>query len=95
MAKSFELLSHKISEPNFQLTFEYDHSLRLKYFSQTSSCTPSPLQGILVPKLTLGPFLTLIVRNGPNLQNDLFQEYISLNPSRVEQNYTIYLLKKG
>ena len=33
------------------------------------------------------------VRNGPNLQSYLFQEYTSLNPSRVEQNYTIYLLK--
>ena len=49
------------------------------------------IQGILVPKLTLGPFLTLSVRNGPNLQSYLFQKYISLNPSRVEQNYTIYL----
>ena len=49
------------------------------------------MQGILVPKLTLGPFLT---RNGPNLQSYLFQEYISLNPRRVEQNYTTYLLKK-
>ena len=29
----------------------------------------------------------------PNLQSYLFQEYTSLNPSRVEQNYTIYLLK--
>jgi len=27
----------------------------------------------------------------PNLQS--YQEYTSLNPSRVEQNYTIYLLK--
>ena len=32
-------------------------------------------QGTLVPKLTLGPFLTLIVRNGPSY---LFQPYISL-----------------
>ena len=47
-------------------------------------------QGILVPKLTLGPFLTLSVRNGPNLQSYLFQEYISLNPSREEQNYNIF-----
>ena len=46
-----------------------------------------------VRKLTHGPFLTLSVRNGQNLQSYLFQEYISLNPSRVEQNYTIYLLK--
>ena len=37
------------------------------------------LQGILVSKLTLGPFLTLSIRNGPNLQSYLFQEYISLN----------------
>ena len=35
-------------------------------------------QGTLVPKLTLGPFLTLIVRNGPNMQSYLFQPYISL-----------------
>ena len=34
------------------------------------------IQGILVPKLTLGPFLSLTVRNGPNLQSYLFQEYI-------------------
>ena len=51
-------------------------------------------QGMLVPKLTLGPFLTLSVRNGPNLQSYLFQEYISLNPSRVEQNYSPYIYKK-
>jgi len=49
------------------------------------------MQGILVPKLTLAPFLTLSVRNGANLQSYLFQEYISLNTSRVEQNYTIHL----
>ena len=55
------------------------------------------IQGILVPKQTLGPFLTLLtlsVRNGPNRQSYLFQENISLNPRRVEQNYTIVLLKK-
>ena len=45
----------------------------------------------LFPKLTLGPFLTLSVRNGPNLQSLLFQAFISLNPSRVEQNYTLHL----
>ena len=44
-----------------------------------------------VPKLTLGSFLTLSVRNEPNLQSYLFQENISLNPRRVEQNYTIYI----
>ena len=48
------------------------------------------MPGKLVPKLTLGPFLTLSVRNGPNLQSYLFQEYISINPSRVKQNYTIH-----
>ena len=42
----------------------------------------------------LVPFLTLSVKNGPNLQSYLFQEYISLNPRRVEQNYPVYLLKK-
>ena len=45
---------------------------------------------LIVPKLTFGPFG---VRNGPNLQIYLFHEYISLNPSRVEQNYTIQLIK--
>ena len=53
------------------------------------------IQGILVPKLTLGPLLTLSVSNGPNLQSFLFQEYISLNPKRVEQNLTIYILIKN
>ena len=48
-------------------------------------------QGKLVPKLTLGTFLTLSVRNVPNLQSYLFQVYISLNSNRGEQNYTIYL----
>ena len=51
-------------------------------------------QGKLVPKLTLGPFLILSVRNGPNLQSYLFQAYLSLNPRRVEQTYTIYLQSK-
>ena len=45
-------------------------------------------QETLVPKLTLGTFLTLGVRNGQNLQSYLFQAYLSLNPSRVKQNYT-------
>ena len=49
----------------------------------------SLLQVDLVPKLTLGPFLTLSVRNGPNLQSYLFQPYISLKLFRVEQNCTI------
>ena len=50
------------------------------------------VQGILVPKLTLGPFLTLSVRNGLDLQSYLFQENISLNPRRVDlQTYAIYL----
>ena len=51
------------------------------------------VQGNLVSKLTLGPFLTLSVRNGPNLQSYVFQAYISLNPSRVELKYIIHLLK--
>jgi len=51
------------------------------------------VQGILVPNLTLGPFLTLSNRNGPNLQSYLFQDYISLNPKQLEQNYIIYLEK--
>ena len=49
------------------------------------------MQGKLVPKLTIGPFLTLTVRNGPNLQSYLFQANISSNSSRVKQNYTIHL----
>jgi len=57
-------------------------------------CVCLQCQGILVPKLTFGSFLTLSVRNEPNLQSYLFQENISLNPRRVEQNYTIVLLKK-
>ena len=48
------------------------------------------LQGSLVQKLRLGTFLTL----GPNLQSYFFQEYISLNPRGVEQNYTIYIFMK-
>ena len=32
--------------------------------------------------------------NGPNLLSYLFQAYTSLNPSRLEQNYTTHLLKK-
>jgi len=51
------------------------------------------IKGKLVPKLRLGPFLALSVRNGPNLQSYLFQAYISLNPIRVKQNCTIHLLK--
>ena len=49
------------------------------------------MQGIQDPKLTLDPCLTLSVRNGPYLQSYSFQEYISLNPIREEQNYTICL----
>ena len=30
-------------------------------------CLKTTFQGILVPKLTLGPFLTLSVRNGPSV----------------------------
>jgi len=48
-------------------------------------------QGKLVPKLTLGTFLTLSVRNVPNLQSYLVQENISLNTNRGEQNYTLHL----
>ena len=44
------------------------------------------IQGKLVSKLTLGPFLTLSVRNERNMQSYLFQAYISINPSRVKQN---------
>ena len=50
-------------------------------------------QGKVFLKLTLGPFLTVSVRNGPNLQDYLLQAYISLNPSRIEQKYTKHLLK--
>ena len=51
----------------------------------------SLLQGKLVPKLTLGPFLTLSFRNGANLQNYPFQAH--LNPCQVEQNFAIQLLE--
>ena len=61
--------------------------------SQLANKTYSTVTGMLVSKLTLGPFLALGVRNGPNLHSFLFQEYISLNPRRVEQNYTVYLNK--
>ena len=37
------------------------------------------MQGKLVPKLTLGPFLTLSARNEPNLQSYFFKAFISLN----------------
>ena len=43
------------------------------------------LQGKLVSKLTLGPLLTMTIR--------IFQAYLSLNPSRVKQNYNIHLLE--
>ena len=33
----------------------------------------------------------LSVRNGPNLQSYLFRAYLSLNPSRVKQNYITQL----
>ena len=63
--------------------------LSLELISKTTSFM---FQGIVVPKLILGPFLTMSVRNGPNLQSYLFMS-ISLNPRRVEQNYTIYVQK--
>ena len=62
-------------------------------FLFSSIFQPLEIQGKLVPKLTLSPFLTLSARNGPNLQSYLFQAYISWNPSRVKQNYTIHLLE--
>ena len=34
------------------------------------------IQGTLVPRQTLGPFLTLSAGNGPSLQSYLFQSYI-------------------
>ena len=52
-------------------------------------------QGILVPKLTLGPFLTLSVRNGSNLQSYLFQEYIYLNPRRERTKLHHMFIKNG
>ena len=55
------------------------------------------IQGKLVPKLTIGTFLTPSVRNVQNLQSYLFQAYISLNPSRTKQNFhfliSIYILE--
>ena len=61
---------------------------KIQYFSKCFL-----MQWKLVPKLTLGPFLTLSFQNGPNLQSYLFQAYISLNSSKVQQNYTMHLLK--
>ena len=55
-------------------------TVHLRKFSARMFTWSQQYQGILVPKQTLGPFLTLSVRNGPNLQSYLFQEYISLNP---------------
>ena len=52
------------------------------------------VQGKLVPKLTLGPFLTTSVRNRPSLQIYIFQAYVSLNPSRVEKKTAPYIYKK-
>ena len=49
--------------------------------------------GDISSKLTLGPFLTLSVRYRPSFQSYLFQSYISLNPSQVEQSYT-YMTKR-
>ena len=34
-------------------------------------------------KITLGPYLTLCVRNGPNLQNYVIHAYTSFNSSRI------------
>ena len=44
----------------------------------------------LVPKLTLGPFLTLSVRNGPSLQSFLFQAYIKAELNKT----TPYIYEK-
>ena len=49
------------------------------------------LQGILVPKLTLGPFLTLSVRNGPNLQSYLFQEKNKITPYIYKKWLKLYI----
>ena len=47
--------------------------------------------GEISSKTNIWPISNTHVRNWPNLQSYLFQEYISLNPSRVKQNYTIHL----
>ena len=70
-----------------------EYTFRKKQMKLLKTARNARTAGKLVSKLTLGPFLTLSVRNDPNLQNYLFQTYTSLNPSRVEQNYTIQLLK--
>ena len=65
----------------------------IKYFQQTHInsflylCNLIP--GDISSKTTLGPFLTLSVRNGLNLQSFIFQGYISLNP--CQQNYTVHI----
>ena len=76
-------------EPSFawNLNFLYkSKSSQLKICLNQEKNISVVLQGILVPKLTLGPFLTLFQE-----YITLFQEYISLNTRQVEQEYTIYL----
>ena len=61
--------------------------LLFKYYTKTI------ITGDISLKTNTWPIFTLSVRNGPNLQSYLFQDYIYLSPSQVEQNYTIYLKK--
>ena len=50
----------------------------LGIFFNNHNLSLSIFQGILVPKIPLGLFLTLSIRNGPNLESYPFQLYISL-----------------
>ena len=43
------------------------------------------IQGILVPKLTLGPFLTLSVRNGPNVSFGINVPYNTVQTQRPKK----------
>ena len=48
----------------------------LGIFFNNHNLSLSIFQGILVPKIPLGLFLTLSIRNGPNLESYLLQLYI-------------------
>jgi len=55
------------------LTWSIKHNGRPVYqLMLTTSTTAFLFQGTLVPKLTLGPFLTLSVRNGHKLKDWVF-----------------------
>ena len=55
---------------------KYLPTVCLGIFFNNHNLSLSIFQGILVPKITLGLFLTLSIRDGPNLESYLFQLYI-------------------